>query len=62
VHRTQDDAIPYGNATRLYERLSAEGITTQLFTIESAGHTPVGHRLGIIAQIDTFLARLGERA
>ena len=62
VHGTQDEAIPYGNATRLYERLSAEGITAQLFTTESAGHTPVGHRLKTIAQIDAFLAWLGERA
>jgi acetyl esterase/lipase len=58
IHGTNDELVPYGNATRLRERLDDAGVRVELFTLEGAGHTAIGRKDEFVPQIDAFLAAL----
>jgi acetyl esterase/lipase len=61
VHGTDDELVPYTNAENLHRVLTDAGVRADLFTIPSAGHTPVGHMEDIISRIDEFLSGLQDR-
>jgi len=55
IHGTDDQAVAFERAERFLSELQTCGVTSQLFPIQGAGHTPAGRRDEFIPQIDAFM-------